>query len=138
MVAFLGFAVVGLPLGFALHFIQFGLAPVDVKVWLVSFVGIYLLIGIPEELLFRGVIQNLIEQRFGRSWLTLIVASVVFGAAHLDNATTGYGVPNFAYMLMATLAGVAYGWTWRRSRKITSAALTHILVDWLWGVVLRG
>ena len=100
--------------------------------------GIYLLIAVPEELLFRGIIQNLIEQRFRRSWITLVAASLVFGAAHLDNATTGYPVPNFAYMLMAALAGMAYGWAWRRSSKITTAAVTHTLVDWVWGVVLGG
>jgi hypothetical protein len=133
------FAVVGLPLGFALRFVALGFAPVAPGQWLVSLVAIFFLIGVPEELLFRGIIQNLIEQRFGgRTWPTLIVSALIFGAAHLDNATTGYPVPNWAYMLMATLAGVAYGWAWRKSGKITAAALTHAGVDWIWGVVLGG
>jgi hypothetical protein len=138
LAAFLGFALVGLPIGYALRFIQFGLAPFEAVEWIGGFLGIYFLIGIPEEMLFRGIIQNLIERRYGRGWLTLLVSALIFGAAHLDNATTGYPVPNFAYMLMASLAGVAYGWTWWKSGKITSAALTHTMVDWLWGVVFRG
>jgi CAAX protease family protein len=136
--AFGAFAVVGLPLGFAIRFIGLQPAPFHPGEWALSLAGIYLLIAVPEELLFRGIIQNLIEQRFGRNWITLVAASLIFGAAHLDNATTGYPVPNFAYMLMATLAGLAYGWAWRRSGKITTAAVTHTLVDWLWGVVLGG
>lgn len=68
----------------------------------------------------------------------VLAASLIFGAAHLDNATQGYPVPNLAYMLMATLAGIAYGWAWRKSGKITTAAITHTLVNWLWGVILDG
>jgi membrane protease YdiL (CAAX protease family) len=136
--AFGAFAVVGLPLGFAIRFIGLQPAPFDFGKWALSFAGIYFLIGIPEELLFRGIIQNLIEQRWGRSWITLAAASLVFGAAHLNNATTSYPAPNFAYMLMAALAGAAYGWAWQKSGKITSAALTHTLVDWVWGVILGG
>ena len=132
------FAIVGLPLGFAIRFISLQLAPVDPARWALSLLGIYFLIGIPEELLFRGIIQNLIEHRWGRRWWTLALAAVVFGAAHLDNATLGYPVPNLAYMLMAGLAGLAYGWVWQRTGKINAAALTHALVDWIWGVVLGG
>ncbi len=136
--ALLGFALFGLPLGFAIRFIGFGLAPFDLVDWSLKLLAIYLLIAVPEELLFRGLIQNLVEKRFGRNWWTLLISAVIFGAAHLDNATTGYPVPNFAYMLMATLAGLAYGWAWRKSGKITSAAITHALVDWIWGVILLG
>jgi uncharacterized protein len=132
------FAVVGVPLGFAIRFLGFGLTPFQPGDWLLKLVAIYLLIGVPEELLFRGIIQNRIEQRFGKGWVTLVVAAVIFGASHLDNATKGYPGPNFAYMLMAALAGLAYGWVWRKTGKITSAALTHALVDWIWGVVLGG
>lgn len=136
--AFGAFAIVGLPLGFVLRFISFNVSPFQPVEWLLSLIAIYLLIAIPEELLFRGIIQNLIEQRWGRSWVTLVVAALIFGAAHLDNASAGYAVPNFAYMLMASLAGLAYGWAWQKSGKITSAALTHTLVDWVWGIVLGG
>jgi membrane protease YdiL (CAAX protease family) len=135
LMALVGFCIVSLPLGIAIHFITPALAPFEPLQWLLGFIAIYLLIGVPEELLFRGVIQNLIEQRFGRSWITLLAAALIFGAAHLDNSTPGYPAPNFAYLLMAGIAGVAYGWAWRKSGKITSSALTHTLVDWLWGIV---
>lgn len=80
----------------------------------------------------------MIEQRFGRSWKTMLAAALIFGAAHLNNATYGYPPPNFAYMLMASQAGVAYGWTWWKSGKITSAAITLAQVDWIWGIILGG
>jgi membrane protease YdiL (CAAX protease family) len=58
--------------------------------------------------------------------------------AHLDNATAGYLAPNWAYVAMATLAGLAYGWVWRRTGKITAAAVTHALVNFVWGILLAG
>jgi membrane protease YdiL (CAAX protease family) len=83
---------------------------------------IYLATGIPEELLFRGVIQNLAVRRYGYPQ-GLLLAAVVFGFAHL---------PDLRYMLLASLAGVAYGWVYHRTRHITASALTHAAVDWVW------
>jgi membrane protease YdiL (CAAX protease family) len=40
-------------------------------------------------------------------------------------------------VLMAALAGLAYGWVWRRTRKVTASALTHMLANLLWGIVFR-
>jgi membrane protease YdiL (CAAX protease family) len=45
--------------------------------------------------------------------------------AHQNNATAGYPAPNWTYAAMATLAGLAYGWVWRRTGKITASAVTH-------------
>jgi membrane protease YdiL (CAAX protease family) len=41
--------------------------------------------ALPEEILFRSLIQNLIQLRFGATWRTLLAASLIFGSAHLDN-----------------------------------------------------
>ena len=64
---------------------------------------------------------------------SLVVASIVFGSAHLNNGTW----PNMRYMLLATLAGLAYGWVWQRTRRISASALTHAAVDWIWVTVFR-
>ena len=131
------FMVVGIPMGFALRFLAW--AP-HWPGWgraSAALLGIYLFTGVPEELLFRGMFQNAFRRWFGEAG-GLLVAAVVFGLSHLDNATPGHPVPNAAYALMATLAGLAYGWVWRRSGKITAAALTHALVDWLWGLLFGG
>lgn len=92
----------------------------------------------PEELLFRGVIQNQIHRRVKHEWLALAVAAIIFGLSHLNNSTAGYPEPNWMYALMATLAGLAYGWTWRRTGKITAAAVVHATVNFIWGLFLSG
>ncbi|MEE9605147.1 MAG: CPBP family intramembrane glutamic endopeptidase [Candidatus Scalindua sp.] len=88
-----------------------------------------------EEVLFRGIIQNLLTKRLWNERLALLIASVIFGLSHLNNAKAGFSAPNWAYALMATLAGLAYGWVWARTRKVTASAVTHMLVNLIWGVV---
>lgn len=90
--------------------------------------GIFIFIGIPEELLFRGIIQNLLEKAIGRPALALGVASLIFGAAHLNNGPS----PDWRYFLLATLAGLAYGRAYAKTRNLMAPALLHTLVDVAW------
>jgi membrane protease YdiL (CAAX protease family) len=84
--------------------------------------------GLPEEILFRSLIQNLMFQRFGENERVLVAASAIFGAAHLDNGPQA--VPNWRYMIEATIAGVAYGRVFQKASSVTSSAMIHMMVDW--------
>jgi membrane protease YdiL (CAAX protease family) len=84
--------------------------------------------ALPEEILFRALIQNFLMLRFGGGWRTLLAASVIFGAAHLDNGPQP--LPNWRYMIAATIAGVAYGRVFQKSSSVTSSAMLHTAVDW--------
>jgi membrane protease YdiL (CAAX protease family) len=89
---------------------------------------IYAGTALPEEILFRSLIQNLLMQRFGAGVRVLIAASIIFGAAHLDNGPQP--LPNWRYMILATIAGFAYGKVFQKSSTVLSSALFHTLVDW--------
>jgi len=83
--------------------------------------------ALPEEILFRGLIQNSLAQKFGNNTRTLLLAAFVFGCAHLDN---GPGpLPNWRYMILATIAGIAYGKVFEKSSSILASAGLHALVD---------
>jgi membrane protease YdiL (CAAX protease family) len=84
--------------------------------------------------LFRGLIQNWIQRVTKSPLWSLTVASLIFGASHLNN---GPPVPNYRYFLLATIAGGFYGRAWRRTRSLMSSTLTHALVDTLWSVFFR-
>jgi len=129
------FAVVGIPVGMTLGFLQFRLAWPEPFELAARILAGYLLVALPEELLFRGVIQNLLQKRWRRGYLVLPLAAFIFGLAHLNNATPGFAEPNWAYVLMATFAGLAYGWVWRRTKRVTISALTHMLVNLMWSIV---
>ncbi len=128
---FVAFALPAIPLGYALGFIQFRSTPVSLADFAFQFFGTYLTIAIPEELLFRGILQNFLARslRGPRHGLyALLIASVIFGASHLHHAP----VPNWRYAIMATLAGLFYGNAYRTRQRLSSPALTHTLVDTIW------
>ena len=93
----------------------------------------FFFIAVPEELLFRGWLQNLLEGRFGR-YGALAITSVLFGLAHFNKRAAHF---NWRYVLLAALAGIAYGRAWRRDRRVAASAITHTLVDTVWSLILR-
>jgi len=127
-------AAILVPLGMTLRFIQFDPSIAHWKSLPADAVGIFLLTAWPEEFLFRGLLQNslcrTLQSGLG-GWLT---ASVVFGLAHIANN----GVfPNWKYALLATIAGIFYGRTWRTTKSIFPAAIVHGLVDTIWHLLFR-
>jgi hypothetical protein len=128
---FFAFCLFGIPLGLALQFIHPHFSSASFEQFPLQFFGIYFTIAIPEELLFRGILQNLLcqsIQRGPRGVYGLLIASVIFGASHLHHAP----VPNWRYAILATLAGLFYGYTYRNRQRISASALTHALVDTAW------
>jgi hypothetical protein len=118
-------AVVGIALGF----IPLPHAPTQSAGRMVSAAGlIFAGTALPEEILFRSLIQNLLMLRFGAGTRTLLAAAFIFGCAHLDNGPQP--LPNWRYMILATIAGVAYGWVFRKASTVLSSAALHMLVDW--------
>ena len=100
----------GLGLGFLhLHAGWPGLAPIA-GAWVFTF----FLIAIPEELFFRGWMQNLLERRIGRT-PTLLVTAILFGLSHFNKRAVLF---NWRYVLLAAIAGIFYGRAWRQDRRV--------------------
>jgi len=83
--------------------------------------------ALPEEILFRSLIQTWCMQRYGFTTSMLLVAGFIFGCAHLDNGPQP--LPNWRYMILATIAGVAYGKVFQKSSSVFSSVTFHALVD---------
>jgi membrane protease YdiL (CAAX protease family) len=128
---FAAFSILAIPLGYALGFIHFHPASVSLAGFAGRFLGIYLTIAIPEELLFRGILQNSLVkaiQRGPKGVYGLLIASLVFGISHLHHPP----VPNWRYGVMASLAGILYGNAYRTRHRLSAPALSHALVDTAW------
>jgi membrane protease YdiL (CAAX protease family) len=124
---------IALTVGFGLGFLHVhrawpGLMPIA-GAWVFTF----FFIAVPEELFFRGWIQNLLERRMGRTWASLLTAAL-FGLAHFNKRAAIF---NWRYVLMAAIAGVFYGRAWRRDRRVGASAVTHATVDAIWSLWLR-
>jgi len=124
---------IAIPLGLALGFLhihyRIDRSWLIVPAWILTFVGI----ALPEEIFFRGWMQNLLERRIGRL-AALLVTACLFGLAHFNKRTTLF---NWRYVLLAAIAGLFYGRAWRQDRRIGASAITHSTVDTLWGALLR-
>ncbi len=128
---FVAFGLLAIPLGIFLGFIHPHANRASAADFAFHFIGIYLTIAIPEELLFRGLLQNLLVKSIQRGppgLYGLLIASVVFGASHLHHPP----VPNWRYGILATLAGVFYGNAFRARHRLSASGLTHTLVDTTW------
>ena len=123
----------GLVLGFLhLHPFGFGSGTVALKfagAWIYTF----LFIAVPEELFFRGWVQNLLERHIGRS-RALFATAILFGLSHFNKRALHF---NWRYVLLAAMAGVFYGRAWRSNRRVAASSITHATVDSVWSLWLR-
>lgn len=92
---------------------------------IVWFISNLFFTAIAEEVLFRGFIQRYLsiafqKTRFGNE-LALLIASVLFAAVH----TAG----GLAYILLAFVAGILYGWAYIKTNRIEASILTHIFLN---------
>jgi uncharacterized protein len=127
------YAPIAIALGLALGFLHWH-RHVE-RAWTVPLAWLFtfFLIAVPEEIFFRGWMQNLLERRIGRTG-ALLVTSLLFGLAHFNKRTTFF---NWRYVLLAAIAGIFYGRSWRAQRRVGASAITHATVDTLWGALLR-
>lgn len=115
------------------------------------FAGIWFAPALIEEIIFRGVIQNVLVEKF-KPKIGILVASVIFGFSHINNATkyyredgtvVRYDYPNWRYVLLATIAGFGYGLIyWKRKKAgsgsaLGAAALLHCIVDFVWLLLFK-
>ena len=125
-----------IPLGTGTGFIRFSLLNPSFADGVKLILGIYFLVALPEELLFRGIMQNLMDRTFlflhGPA-VSLVLASVVFGFAHYNN----FSPPDWRYVGLASLAGMVYGWVYRKSGKTTVSAMVHTGVNFFWALLFK-
>jgi membrane protease YdiL (CAAX protease family) len=81
-----------------------------------------------EETLFRGVIQRQLQGESAwssggsvRGIAGLALAASVFGAAHFASGLWS--------VVLATIAGIGYGWIYWRTNQIEASILAHFLVN---------
>jgi len=135
---FLYFLPVGGLAAFLLHFARF--QPVSEVWWKLMllvpamFFGILWVVALAEEFFFRGFLQQLLARGLHSEAAGLIVASILFGAAHLPYRK----FPNWRFAVLAGITGVFYGIAFLKSRSIRASMVTHALVVTTWRSLFTG
>lgn len=122
--AFLGFPVI-LSLSFLLGYIHFDFKfPEILIIWALKNL---FFTCITEEVIFRGIIQKWLFSLFRNirlgKMLALCLASILFGIAHFPGGSK--------YVLLATVAGMFYGYVYWKTEKIESSVLFHFFLNFL-------
>jgi len=123
------FLPLGIGLGTVLRFIHFHARVPPAMSLLISVLITFLLVAVPEEMFFRGILQNLLETRLGPQG-ALLFAAVLFGLSHFNKGASF----NWRYVVLATIAGIFYGRAWRVRRQVLASSITHTAVDVVWSL----
>lgn len=95
------------------------------------FILYMLAIGLAEELTFRGLIQNVLADAFGRDsrrgvWLTVCLSGLIFGLVHLGNILSGVSPAGAAMQALAAAGiGIYLGAVYIRCGNIWAPVLLH-------------
>lgn len=78
-----------------------------------------------EEAFFRGMIQRFMQFRlqnirYGK-WVAVTIGAILFGMAHFPGG--------LRYVLLASVAGLFYGYVFMKTEKIEASILAHFLVN---------
>lgn len=124
---------IGLALGLSLGFLHLHAKWPGFTLIAGAWIFTFFFIAVPEELFFRGWLQNLLERRMGRT-SALFLTAILFGLAHFNKRAIYF---NWRYVLLAAVAGIFYGRAWRSQRRVGASAITHASVDAIWSLWLR-
>jgi len=135
---YLYFLPVGVALGYVVHFASFHLPELEwwkiVLLAIGTFLAFLWVVGLAEEFFFRGFLQRLLARGFHSEVTGLIVASILFGLAHLPFRQ----FPNWRFAIVAGAAGIFYGLAFLKAQSVRASMVTHALLVTTWRVFFAG
>jgi len=98
-----------------------------------TFLGIFWVVALSEEFFFRGLLQQWLTEITTSRWAGLVLASALFGAAHLGFRE----FPNWRFAAVAAVAGIFYGQSFEKGNGMRAAMVTHALMVTVWRTLFR-
>jgi uncharacterized protein len=123
-IAIIGFIII-LGLAFILRYVNFD--PKFNSVFFIWAMSNLIFTAVAEEALCRGFVLHYLDIYFVRfrygQYVSLLLVSVFFGVLHYTGG--------WKYILLATIAGIVYGYIYQKTRRIEASILTHFLLNTL-------
>ena len=100
----------------------------------ISLVLVSIAIGVAEEFIFRGWLQNEVMDRFGEgkkgALITILMSGLLFGLFHLVNALSGQDLfTSFMQVIQTSAIGILFCSVYYASRNIWSLVFLHSFYD---------
>ncbi len=117
-----------------LAFLDWGLTHQTPDGFAMRTVCFYLGAGLPEELLFRGMLQSRFEILFKQPVVAIFLGAFVFGASHLPIDLHNAGIEHWQDAVINAFTfqmgiGLALGYAFQRARNLWPLTLLHALID---------
>ena len=126
------FLPVAAALAYLLKFAHYHPQPLEWWKFLLLLVGTFLaflwVVALAEEFFFRAFLQVLLAKQMRSQWAGLIMASVLFGLAHLWFRS----FPNWRFAALGAASGIFYGLAFLKAGSIRASMVTHALVVTTW------
>lgn len=102
--------------------------------WIFVFALTMFLVGLNEELVMRGAVLHLFLDKFQKTKagvvLSIVLSSVIFGAAHLFNIVSGVSVMSaVSQAAQATLLGILFAAIYLRCGNLWITIIAHAVMD---------
>lgn len=109
---------------------------------IVAFTMTMFLVGVTEEVMMRGVILNLLLDRFSNTqrgiWTAVMIESAMFGAFHIGNVFIGVNLEAVFWQIVgATITGIFLSAIYVRCNNIWILIVAHALYDFV-ALILSG
>ncbi len=96
-------------------------------IWTV--IGTTVMVGIGEEMLFRGLIFTAFREKHG-VFIGVLVSSFVFGFLHITNLVGGAEIgPTLFQMVSAGLSGIVSAWVFYKTENLIPTIIYHGVWD---------
>jgi CAAX protease family protein len=126
------FIPVAVALSYLLNFAHYRPQQLDWWKFALLLIGMFFaflwVVALAEEFFFRAFLQTLLAKGLRSNWLGLVLASILFGMAHLWFRS----FPNWRFAIVGGTAGVFYGLAFQKARSIRASMVTHALVVTTW------
>lgn len=111
--------------------IDFKLKLTDLKVfenkYAFNFISIIILLPIAEELLFRGLIQGKLQDKYNK-YLAVLISSFLFGLGHLNLEKLMFDLRlDYEWAYITFLMGIILGFLFHKTKSIIPVIIMHII-----------
>lgn len=90
---------------------------------IISALAMFFVVAVAEEVLFRGLLFRMIDERFG-TWLALVISAILFGFVHIMNANATL----WSSIAIAIEAGIMLALAYKYSENLWMPIGIH----WAW------